>query len=185
MLTVGLVGTRGLVGSVLLQRMTEENDFASIRPQFFSSSQTGKGVPQFAHLHYRDAYDLNELAAMDVIITCQGSAYTQAIYQSLREQGWQGYFIDAASHLRLADDAMICLDPVNGALLDQALAQGIKTFVGSNCTVSLMLMAMSQVIESGLVESLSAMTYQAASGAGSQGIADLLQEMHDLSELSM
>lgn len=179
---VGLVGTRGMVGSVLLQRMLEENDFLGIEPFFFSSSQVGKPVPHFERLKYHDAYDLEELEHLDVILTCQGSGYTEKVYAPLREQGWQGYFIDASSHLRLHPQARICLDPVNHTLLDDALEQGIKTFVGGNCTVSLMLMVLSEVLRSGEVEYMTASTYQAASGAGMQAITALLRQMKALGQ---
>ncbi len=181
-LKVGLIGTRGMVGTVLLQRMLEENDFAEIDATFFSSSEMGQCVPIFPELYYKDAYDLAELGGMDVLLTCRGSEYTQAIYAPLRDAGWQGYFIDAASRLRLAEDSMICLDPVNGPQLRTALKAGIKTFVGGNCTVSLMLMALSQVIATGEVEFLTAVTYQAASGAGMQGMHALLEEMKVLGQ---
>ncbi len=179
---LGLVGTRGMVGSVLMQRMQEEGDFKGVFPTFFSSSQVGRAVPDFAHCIYRDAYNLQELASMDVIITCQGSDYTEQVYASLRKI-WQGYWIDAASHLRLDDEAVICLDPVNGDLLKDALNQGKKTFVGGNCTVSLMLMALSKVLKTGEVESVTSMTYQAASGAGKTAMDALVYEMHHFGEV--
>lgn len=181
---VGLVGMRGMVGSVLLQRMLEENDFAGIEPIFFSSSQVGKPAPHFERLKYHDAYDLEELQHLDVILTCQGSGYTEKVYPALRKQGWEGYFIDASSHLRLHPDAQICLDPVNHALLEEALEQGVRTFVGGNCTVSLMLMVLSEVLRSGEVEYLTSSTYQAASGVGMQAITALLRQMQELSQHS-
>lgn len=181
---VGLIGTRGMVGSVLLQRMLAEDDFAVIRPVFFSSSQAGLPVKGFSHLQYHDAYDLEHLADMDVLLSCQGSDYTAQVYDVLRQGGWQGYFIDAASYLRLRDESVICLDPVNCDLIKEAVRRGVKTFVGGNCTVSLMLMALSAVIKSGAVEWINAATYQAASGAGIQGVKALLREMQTLGNIA-
>ncbi|SEN12097.1 aspartate-semialdehyde dehydrogenase [Nitrosomonas marina] len=176
---VGFVGWRGMVGSVLMQRMREESDFSLIDPVFFSTSQqggrgpdVGKDVPPL-----KDAYDLTELAAMDVIVTCQGGDYTSKVINDLRKSGWQGYWIDAASALRMNDDAVIILDPVNMPVIEQALHQGVKNYIGGNCTVSLMLMAISGLIEKGLVEWVNVMTYQAASGAGARNMRELLQQM--------
>ncbi len=176
---VGLVGWRGMVGSVLMQRMREENDFADIEPIFFTTSQAGlpgpdigKDVPPL-----KDAKSIDELKAMDVIITCQGGDYTQEVYPELRKVGWNGYWIDAASTLRMVDESIIVLDPVNKSVIQNGLANGIKTYVGGNCTVSLMLMAIGGLFEKDLVEWISPMTYQAASGAGAQNMRELIKQM--------
>lgn len=179
-LTVGLVGWRGMVGSVLMQRMQQEKDFDHIDPVFFTTSQAGQAAPDFAgrdcgQLH--DAHDLERLKALDVIITCQGGDYTKAVYQPLRDAGWQGYWIDAASSLRMADDAIIVLDPVNADVIDAGIKSGVRTYVGGNCTVSLMLLALGGLFEKNLVEWVSPMTYQAASGAGAQNMRELINQM--------
>ncbi|PKM05173.1 MAG: aspartate-semialdehyde dehydrogenase [Gammaproteobacteria bacterium HGW-Gammaproteobacteria-6] len=176
---VGLVGWRGMVGSVLMQRMREENDFASIDPVFFTTSNVGGKGPDIGKETppLKDAFDIASLKQLDVIITCQGGDYTQAVYPKLRAEGWQGYWIDAASTLRMEDDSVIILDPVNRRNIDQALRDGVKTYVGGNCTVSLMLMALGGLFEQGLVEWMSAMTYQAASGAGAQNMRELISQM--------
>jgi aspartate-semialdehyde dehydrogenase len=173
---VGLVGWRGMVGSVLLQRMQEENDFAGIEPVFFSTSQAGGVAPMNAGT-LKDAADIAELKKLDVILTCQGGDYTKAIHPELRKQGWKGYWIDAASTLRMEKDAVIILDPVNRKVIDAALRNGQKDFIGGNCTVSLMLMALGGLFRAGLVEWLSTMTYQAASGAGAPNMRELLAQM--------
>jgi aspartate-semialdehyde dehydrogenase len=173
---VGLVGWRGMVGSVLLQRMQEENDFAGIEPVFFSTSQAGAPAPMNAGT-LKNASDLAELKKLDVILTCQGGDYTKAIHPKLRKAGWQGYWIDAASTLRMEKDAVIILDPVNRGVIDTALAKGQKDFIGGNCTVSLMLMALGGLFRADLVEWLSSMTYQAASGAGAPNMRELLEQM--------
>jgi len=173
---VGFVGWRGMVGSVLLQRMQEENDFAGIEPVFFSTSQVGIPAPMDAGL-LKDASDIAELKQLDVVVTCQGGDYTKAVHPELRKAGWTGYWVDAASTLRMADDAVIILDPVNRDVIDQALAQGQKDFIGGNCTVSLMLMAIGGLFRAGLVEWVSSMTYQAASGAGAPNMRELLSQM--------
>lgn len=180
MKSVGFVGWRGMVGSVLLNRMQEENDFLKITPHFFSTSQSGKDspiVPNIACQKLKDAYNLNLLAEMDIIITCQGASYTNAIYSKLRKNHWQGYWIDAASTLRVKNDAIIVLDPINLKVIETALDHGIKTFVGSNCTVSLMLMALGGLFANKLIEWIYVSTYQAASGAGAQNIVELLKQM--------
>ena len=176
---VGLVGWRGMVGSVLMQRMRDENDFADIDPVFFTTSNVGGKGPDIGKdiPALKDAFDLEALKPMDVIITCQGGDYTSEVYPKLRAEGWKGYWIDAASTLRMEDDAVIVLDPVNRRNIDQALRDGIKTFVGGNCTVSLMLMGLGGLFEQGLVEWMSAMTYQAASGAGAQNMRELISQM--------
>lgn len=178
----GLVGWRGMVGSVLMERMIAENDFATIDPVFFTTSQAGQPAPNVgkgASL-LRDASDINALAEMDVILTCQGGDYTQAVHSKLRAAGWKGYWIDAASTLRMNPDAVIILDPVNRPVIDNALADGKKDFIGGNCTVSLMLMAIGGLFKAGLVEWISSMTYQAASGAGAQNMRELLSQMGTL-----
>lgn len=179
MLKVGLVGWRGMVGSVLMDRMRAENDFANIEPVFFSTSQVGISGPDVGKdiPVLQDARDIQALKAMDVIITCQGGDYTTEVYQPLRDAGWNGYWIDAASTLRMKDDAVLILDPVNRAVLDDALAKGVKTFVGGNCTVSLMLIALGGLFEKDLIDWVSPMTYQAASGAGAQNMKELIQQM--------
>ena len=179
MKNVGFIGWRGMVGSVLMQRMTEERDFDAIRPVFFSTSQHGLAAPTFGGQQgtLQDAYDVDALSALDIIITCQGGDYTNEIYPKLRESGWQGYWIDAASSLRMQDDAIIILDPVNRALIQQGLDKGIKTFVGGNCTVSLMLMSLGGLFANDLVEWASVATYQAASGGGARHMRELLTQM--------
>jgi aspartate-semialdehyde dehydrogenase len=174
---VGLIGWRGMVGSVLLQRMQEENDFSlGFEPVFFSTSQAGQAAPMNAGT-LKDASDIAELRKLDVIITCQGGDYTKAVHPELRKQGWQGYWIDAASGLRMEPNAVIILDPVNRNVIDAALAKGQKDFIGGNCTVSLMLMALGGLFRAGLVEWLTSMTYQAASGAGAPNMRELLAQM--------
>jgi aspartate-semialdehyde dehydrogenase len=175
-MNVGLVGWRGMVGSVLLQRMQEENDFAGIEPVFFSTSQAGQPAPMNAGL-LKNASDIAELKKLDVIVTCQGGDYTKAIHPELRRQSWGGYWIDAASTLRMEDHAVIILDPVNRNVIDAALIKGRKDFIGGNCTVSLMLMGLGGLFRAGLVEWLTSMTYQAASGAGAPNMRELLAQM--------
>ena len=183
MKSVGLIGWRGMVGSVLMQRMTEERDFDVIRPVFFSTSQHGQAAPQFGGQSpglLQNAYDLDALKALDIIITCQGGDYTTEIYPKLRAAGWQGYWIDAASTLRMQDDALIILDPVNHHVIRQGLDKGIKTFAGGNCTVSLMLMSLGGLFAQDLVEWVSVATYQAASGGGARHMRELLTQMGQL-----
>lgn len=176
---VGLIGWRGMVGSVLVERMREERDFDLIEPLFFSTSQiggnaprTGKEVPPV-----KDARSLDELGAAEILISCQGGDYTRDIHPRLRKAGWNGYWIDAASALRMDENAVIILDPVNRSVIDQALVRGSRDFIGGNCTVSLMLMAIAGLLQAGLVEWITAMTYQAASGAGAQHMRELVQQM--------
>lgn len=182
MKNVGFIGWRGMVGSVLMQRMVEERDFDAIRPVFFSTSQRGQAAPTFggATGTLQDAYDLEALKALDVIVTCQGGDYTNEIYPKLRESGWQGYWIDAASSLRMKDDAIIILDPVNQDVITDGLNKGIKTFVGGNCTVSLMLMSLGGLFANDLVDWVSVATYQAASGGGARHMRELLNQMGQL-----
>jgi aspartate-semialdehyde dehydrogenase len=186
MLNVGMVGWRGMVGSVLMERMHAEGDFNDIEPLFFSTSQAGRKGPEIGREvpPVQDAYDHHRLAALDIIISCQGGSYTEKTYAHLRDQGWQGYWIDAASTLRMADDSIIVLDPVNGPLIQDALDRGIKTFVGGNCTVSLMLMALGGLFEHRLVEWMTSMTYQAASGAGAKNMRELVMQMQFISQHS-
>ncbi|PLX84328.1 MAG: aspartate-semialdehyde dehydrogenase [Desulfuromonas sp.] len=176
---VGFVGWRGMVGSVLMQRMQEENDFAGIEPVFFTTSQAGQPAPMGAGT-LQKADDIDALKSLDVIVTCQGGDYTKAVHPELRKTGWQGYWIDAASSLRMDDNAIIILDPVNRDVIDRGLKSGIKDYIGGNCTVSLMLMALGGLFENNLVEWATSMTYQAASGAGAQNMRELLTQMGEL-----
>lgn len=179
MIKVGLVGWRGMVGSVLMGRMREERDFDLIEPVFFTTSNVGGKGPDMGRgvAPLSDAMAIDALRMMDVIITAQGGDYTSAVYPQLRAAGWQGYWIDAASTLRMQDEAIIILDPVNREVIKQGLASGVKTYVGGNCTVSLMLMAIGGLFDAGLVEWVSPMTYQAASGAGARNMRELIQQM--------
>lgn len=180
---VGFVGWRGMVGSVLLQRMLDEQDFARIEePVFFTTSQAGQPAPAIGRElpPLKDASDFAELAAMDVIVSCQGGDYTKQVYADLRGGGWQGYWIDAASALRMAGHTVIVLDPVNRDVIDRALAAGCKDFIGGNCTVSLMMMGMAGLLRHDLVEWASVMTYQAASGGGARHMRELLAGMGSL-----
>ena len=179
---VGFVGWRGMVGSVLMGRMLEEDDFSGIEPVFFTTSNLGGTGPSIGKTidALKDANDITELAKMDTIISCQGGDYTKSVFSPLRESGWNGYWIDAASSLRMNDDAVIVLDPVNASVIDEALNDGVKSFIGGNCTVSLMLMAIGGLINSGHVEWVSAMTYQAASGGGARHMRELIAQMGEL-----
>jgi aspartate-semialdehyde dehydrogenase len=176
---VGLIGWRGMVGSVLVQRMREERDFDLINPVFFSTSQAGSAAPSVGKpaAAVKDAHDLAALMGADVLISCQGGDYTAEIHPRLRAAGWTGYWIDAASTLRMKDHAVIVLDPVNREVIDTALEEGVTDFIGGNCTVSLMLMAMAGLFRAGLVEWVSPMTYQAASGAGAKNMRELVSQM--------
>jgi len=175
----GIVGWRGMVGSVLMERMRAEGDFACIDPVFFSTSQAGGTAPDVGRGAgvLRDANDLEALAACEVILTCQGGDYTNAVHPKLREAGWRGYWIDAASALRMKDDAVIILDPVNRDVIDAALGAGLRDYIGGNCTVSLMMMALGGLFREGLIEWITSMTYQAASGAGAPNMRELLAQM--------
>ena len=179
MKNVGFIGWRGMVGSVLMQRMIEERDFDMIHPVFFSTSQTGQPAPEFTKQGgaLQDAYDIDALKALDIIVTCQGGDYTSDIYPKLRAAGWQGYWIDAASTLRMADDAIIILDPVNKHVIEEGLNKGTKAFIGGNCTVSLMLMSLGGLFAHNLVDWVSVSTYQAASGGGARHMRELLVQM--------
>jgi len=179
---VGFVGWRGMVGSVLMERMLAENDFADIEPIFFTTSNVGgqgpaigKDIPSL-----KDATDITELSKLDAIISCQGGDYTKSVFADLRNSGWQGYWIDAASSLRMADDAIIVLDPVNQDVIKDGLTNGVKNYIGGNCTVSLMLMGLGGLFQNDLVEWVSAMTYQAASGAGAKNMRELISQMGSL-----
>ncbi|MEN3355585.1 MAG: aspartate-semialdehyde dehydrogenase [Betaproteobacteria bacterium] len=176
---VGLIGWRGMVGSVLVQRMQAERDFDLIDPVFFSTTQAGASGPAVGRNRQavKDARSIDELARTDVLVSCQGGDYTNEVYPKLRAAGWTGYWIDAASALRMRDDAIIVLDPVNMDVIRKALADGVKNYIGGNCTVSLMLMAMGGLFKAGLVEWMTAMTYQAASGAGAAQMRELVQQM--------
>ncbi|MEB0138027.1 MULTISPECIES: aspartate-semialdehyde dehydrogenase [unclassified Undibacterium] len=175
---VGLVGWRGMVGSVLMQRMQEEGDFADIEPVFFSTSNSGATAPAMAKNEktLKDANDITALKKCDIIITCQGGDYTNEIFPQLRAAGWNGHWIDAASSLRMNDDAVIVLDPVNLPVIKDALVKGQNNWVGGNCTVSCMLMGVGALYKAGLVEWMSTQTYQAASGGGAQHMRELLTQ---------
>lgn len=181
MLKVGFVGWRGMVGSVLMERMRAEQDFALIEPEFFTTSNVGGAGPaEGGGAPLRDAGDVAALRRMDVVITCQGGDYTKGVYPILRAAGWSGYWIDAASALRMQEDAVIILDPVNMPVIQKALASGIRSYIGGNCTNSIMLMATHGLFKAGLVEWVSAMTYQAASGAGAANMRELLTQMGEI-----
>lgn len=179
---VGIVGWRGMVGSVLIGRMREQGDFAGIDTTLFSTSQAGQAAPDYvgAGKVLADGHDLDALAGMDIIITCQGGDYTKEVHGKLRATGWQGYWIDAASTLRMSEDSIIVLDPVNRKVIDQALNDGKKDFVGGNCTVSLMMLAIGGLLENDWVEWITPMTYQAASGGGAKHMRELLTQMGTL-----
>src|SRR6201996_7530112 len=181
-MNVGLVGWRGMVGSVLMQRMQQEGDFDLIEPVFFSTSNAGGNAPSFAknETKLKDATSIDDLRKCDIIITCQGGDYTNDVFPKLRAAGWDGYWIDAASSLRMKDDALIVLDPVNLAVVRNGLEKGVKNYIGGNCTVSLMLMALGGLFRENLIEWTTAMTYQAASGAGAQNMRELLSQMGTL-----
>ena len=175
---VGLVGWRGMVGSVLMDRMQAENDFALIEPVFFSTSNAGGAAPALAKNEktLKDAHDIAELKKCDIILTCQGGDYTSEVFPKLRAAGWNGHWIDAASTLRMDQDAVIVLDPVNLSVIQDALAKGGNNWVGGNCTVSCMLMGVGALYKAGLVEWMSTQTYQAASGGGAQHMRELLNQ---------
>ncbi len=179
MLRIGFVGWRGMVGSVLMGRMNEEQDFKGFEPVFFTTSNVGGKGPDVGLdiPPLRDAYDISLLSSLDIVVTCQGGDYTKDVYPRLKAGGWAGCWIDSASALRLADDAIIVLDPVNRSVIDAGLSSGVKTYVGGNCTVSLMLMGLSGLFAQGLIEWVSAMTYQAASGAGAKNMRELIAQM--------
>ena len=171
-----------MVGSVLMERMRAEGDFDLVEPAFFTTSNVGAAGPDIGRPTgpLKDASDIAALAKHEILVTCQGGDYTKAVYPKLRAAGWNGYWIDAASALRMEKDAVIILDPVNRPVIDRAMAAGVKNYIGGNCTVSLMLMAIDGLLKADLVEWVSAMTYQAASGAGAQNMRELLQQMGEV-----
>jgi len=178
---VGFIGWRGMVGSVLMDRMRAENDFQGYEPVFFTTSQVGQDGPDVGNgaKPLEDAMNIDKLAEMDIILSCQGGSYTKAVYEQLRTR-WNGYWIDAASTLRMSDDAIIVLDPVNRSVIDRGLASGIKNYIGGNCTVSLMMMGIGGLFAHDLVEWISSMTYQAASGAGAKNMRELISQMGEI-----
>ncbi|MCP2047709.1 UNVERIFIED_ORG: aspartate-semialdehyde dehydrogenase [Paenarthrobacter nicotinovorans] len=180
--SVGLVGWRGMVGSVLMQRMQEENDFANINPVFFSTSNAGGAAPSFAEGagKLEDAFDIETLAKLPIIVTAQGGDYTKQVHGELRSRGWDGLWIDAASTLRMNDDSIIVLDPINRDVIDAGLSGGVKDFIGGNCTVSCMLMGLGGLFKNNLVEWGTSMTYQAASGGGARHMRELLNQFGTL-----
>ena len=184
MMRVGFIGWRGMVGSVLMERMQEMSDFKFIEPVFFSTAKPAPAPPSIgrAVAPVQDAFDIDALKSLDVLVSCQGGDYTGEVHPRLRSAGWKGYWIDAASKLRMNDDAVIILDPVNMPVIENALDAGLRNFIGGNCTVSLMLMGLGGLFKAGLVEWATAMTYQAASGAGAQQMRELLIQMSELCE---
>ena len=182
MMQTGIVGWRGMVGSVLVQRMLEERDFDHIDPVFFSTSSAGGRGPDIGRttVPLQDAGDIDALRRLDTIITCQGGEWTTAVYSKLRATGWNGYWIDAAKTLRMEDDAVIILDPVNRPVIDAALTRGVRNYIGGNCTVSLMMLALAGLFQRDLIEWMTCMTYQAASGGGAQNMRELLQQMGEV-----
>ncbi len=179
MKNVGFIGWRGMVGSVLMKRMMEEKDFGKFKPVFFSTSQVGQKSPDVGveTAKLQDAFDIDSLKKLDIIVTCQGGDYTSEVYPKLRKAGWNGYWLDSASTLRMDEQSIIVLDPVNSGVIDKGLSAGVKNFVGGNCTVSLMLMALGGLFEEGLVDWITSMTYQAASGSGAQNMIELVKQM--------
>ena len=178
---VGFIGWRGMVGSVLVKRMIEESDFSEFDSYFFSTSQVGQKNPEW-NINYKnktliDAFDIQELSKMDIIMTCQGGDYTNKVFSKLRDTQWEGHWIDAASTLRMNEDALIVLDPINQKSIDKAYDSGIKNWVGGNCTVSLMLLAINGLLQRNLIDWVSSMTYQAASGSGANSMRELLSQM--------
>ena len=179
MLKIGFIGWRGMVGSVLMERMLQEKDFHDYEAVCFTTSNVGGAGPDIGMEipGLKDAYDLELLSSLDIAVTCQGSGYTKKVYPELRKKGWKGYWIDAASALRMEDESIIVLDPVNRSVIDNALSSGVKTYIGGNCTVSLMLMALGGLFSNEMVEWVSSMTYQAASGAGANNMKELVSQM--------
>ena len=184
MVKVGFIGWRGMVGSVLMERMQAENDFALFEPLFFSTSNAGGAAPAQAKNEKKlvDAGDLKALARCDIVVTAQGGDYTNEVFPKLRAAGWAGHWIDAASALRMNEDAVIILDPVNLPVIEKALAQGVKNYLGGNCTVSLMLMGMAGLFQRDEIEWMTSMTYQAASGAGAANMRELVAQMARIEE---
>lgn len=183
MLKVGFIGWRGMVGSVLMERMRAENDFQGYEPIFFTTSQAGQDGPDvgLGASPLEDASNIDRLAEMDIILSCQGGGYTNSVFEELRAK-WSGYWIDAASSLRMKDDSIIVLDPVNRSVIDLGLEKGVKNYIGGNCTVSLMMMALGGLLQEDLVEWISSMTYQAASGAGAKNMRELITQMGELED---
>jgi len=181
---VGIVGWRGMVGSVLMERMREEDDFQGSEFSFFSTSQAGQPGPEVNGITYEllDAHAVDLLKPLDIILSCQGGGYTSKIHPRLRSEGWRGYWIDAASTLRMKKDSIIVLDPVNRAVVDKGLAGGVKDYIGGNCTVSLMLMGLAGLFQQGWVEWVTSQTYQAASGAGAKNMLELVNQMRIIGE---
>ena len=186
MLKTGFIGWRGMVGSVLMERMKANNDFNRFEPFFYSTSQVGQSGPEIGNetTILLDAYDIKMLSKMDIILTCQGSNYTNIVYPQLKSSRWSGYWVDAASALRMEKDSMIVLDPVNLDVIKTSLASGVKNYIGGNCTVSLMLMAVGGLFQKGYIEWISSMTYQAASGAGAKNMRELIAQMAELGKAS-
>ncbi len=184
MKNVGFVGWRGMVGSVLMERMIAENDFEQLTPLFFTTSQAGQKSPDVGKEVpvLVDAHDIDALMDMDIIVSCQGGSYTESVRPRLEERKWQGYWIDAASTLRMKEDSIIVLDPVNLKVIEDGLARGIKNYIGGNCTVSLMLMALGGLFENDCIEWLTSMTYQAASGAGAKNMEELVAQMRTIGQ---
>ncbi len=179
MLKIGFIGWRGMVGSVLMERMIQEKDFHDYEAVFFTTSNVGGKGPEVGMdiPELKDAYDLDLLSSLDIAVTCQGGDYTKKVYPELRRKGWNGYWIDAASAIRMSDDSIIVLDPVNRDVIDKGLSSGIKSYIGGNCTVSLMLMGIGGLFANDMVEWISSMTYQAASGAGANNMKELVAQM--------
>lgn len=179
---VGIIGWRGMVGSVLMERMQTENDFNQFTPVFFTTTQVDQKAPDVGieAPPLIDAYDVETLMDMDIILSCQGGGYTETVQPELEKRNWPGFWIDAASTLRMEDNAIIVLDPVNRHVIDNALSDGIKNYIGGNCTVALMLMGLGGLFEQDLIEWLTSMTYQAASGAGAKNMAELVTQMHTI-----
>ncbi len=184
MLRIGFVGWRGMVGSVLMERMLAEQDFGGSEPTFFTTSNVGGKGPDIGLdiPPLQDAFDVRLLSEQDILVTCQGGDYTKKVYPEIRKKGWTGYWIDSASALRMEDDSIIVLDPVNRSVIDSGLSSGVKTYIGGNCTVSLMLLALSGLFAADHVEWISSMTYQAASGAGAKNMIELMAQMSVLGD---
>ncbi len=184
MLRIGFVGWRGMVGSVLMERMLTEHDFGGYEPTFFTTSNLGGKGPDIGLdiPPLQDAFNLQVLSEQDIVVTCQGGDYTKEVYPEMRKKGWTGYWIDSASALRMEDDSIIVLDPVNRSVIDSGLSSGIKTYIGGNCTVSLMLLALAGLFAADHVEWISSMTYQAASGAGAKNMIELIAQMSVLGD---
>ncbi|MAF77661.1 MAG: aspartate-semialdehyde dehydrogenase [Halobacteriovoraceae bacterium] len=183
-LKLGMIGWRGMVGSVLVERMKEEGDFECVDSYFFSTSQVGEKAPELSVSEtLKDAHSLEDLSEMDIILTCQGGDYTNSIHPQLREKSWSGIWIDAASALRMKDNACLVLDPLNSDLIKEEIKKGTKDFIGANCTVSLMLLALAGPLRAGEIEWISSMTYQAASGAGAKNMKELVNQMGRLHQV--